>query len=74
MIENRDWIDEYEIKALHTEAHDWDADIVNDPNPPFFLEEVKFDWKEWRVTTSARRTRSFHQACMCLYVYGLGEG
>ncbi len=45
MIENKDWIDEYEIETPHTEAEDWDADILNDPNHPFVLEEVKFDWK-----------------------------
>ncbi len=44
-IENRAWSDVYEIETPHTEAKDWDADILNDPNPPCFLEEVKVDWK-----------------------------
>ncbi len=46
MIVNRQWIDEYDIESSHTEAEDCDEEILNDPNPPFFLEEVKFDWKD----------------------------
>ncbi len=38
MIEDRQWID--------TEAEDWDQEIINDPSPPFFPEEVKFNWKD----------------------------
>ncbi|MCP3950832.1 MAG: hypothetical protein GY697_01220 [Desulfobacterales bacterium] len=49
MIESRDWIDIYEIDSPLCESEDWDQDILDDPNPPFFLEEVKYDWKDGMI-------------------------
>ncbi len=46
MIENGDWIDQYVIDTPQSDAEHWDAEIENDPNPPIFLQEVKFDWKD----------------------------
>ncbi len=68
MIENRQWIDDYEIDSPHCESEDWDQEILDDPNPPFFLEEVKFDWKDgmikpvldgqWKASSSLHVNRS----------------
>ncbi len=47
MIESRQWIDECD--SPHCETEDWDQEILDDPNPPFFFEEVKFDWKDGMI-------------------------
>ncbi len=38
-IKNRDLIYEYMIDTPHPDTEDWDADILDDPAPPYVLQE-----------------------------------
>ncbi len=52
MIENRQWIDDYEIDSPHCESEDWDQEILDDPNPPILPEGSKIRLEGWDDKTS----------------------